>query len=279
MAAVAALTGCGADRASWSEKADAICSRAGARVAALGRPESIDQVGPLARRTASRLGAAGADVARLERPEKDPDITRVTRGFGAARRGLTSLADAVARGDQHAAILTLRGLERERLRWSDAAVAVGMRRCGSAQRLSVALDELRMPLYAHSLGPIVRDFTTYERRAYRLAEQGGPRAQAAALNDAWLAAHDLQQGLSALDPPRSLAAQTRAWSSRIDALEQLMFEIVDSMDRPDSQAKITRRHAALRRAIRAENQARARVLRELDLSDSVPALPPEASEA
>jgi hypothetical protein len=157
VAAVAALAGCGADRASWSEKADAICTATGARIAALGRPASIDEVGSLARRTASHLGAAGAKVARLERPEKDPDITRVTRGFGSARRGLTSLADAVARGDEHAAILTLRGLERERLRWSDAAVAVGMRRCQSAQRLSVALDALRKPLYAHSLGPILRE--------------------------------------------------------------------------------------------------------------------------
>jgi hypothetical protein len=49
--------------------------------------------------------------------------------------------------------------------------------------------------------------------------------------------------------------------------------------RRDSQAKINRRYAALRRAIRAEVQARARVLREVDLRDSVPSLPQEASEA
>jgi hypothetical protein len=279
VAAVAALAGCGADRASWSEKADAICTRTGARVAALGRPESIDQVGPLARRTASALGAAGAEVARLERPEKDPDITRVTRGFGKARRGLTSLADAVARGDERAAILTLRGLERERLRWSDAAVAVGMRRCGSAQRLSIALDALRKPLYAHSLGPPLREFTRYERRAYRLAEQGGPRTQQTVLVDASFALHDLQARLGELDPPRSLAAQIRAWSARLDALDESSFDLEESMERPDSQATVDRRYAALRRAIRAENTARAQVLREVDLSDSLPVLPPEASEA
>jgi hypothetical protein len=73
------------------------------------------------------------------------------------------------------------------------------------------------------------------------------------------------------------------WSARLDALERSTFELQDSMapviGRRDSQAKINCRYAALRRAIRAEVQARARVLREVDLRDSVPSLPQEASEA
>jgi hypothetical protein len=68
---VAGAAACGgADQASWAEQADAVCIRAGAPVAALGRPTSLDDVGPAARGTARELGAAGARLRRLERPRR-----------------------------------------------------------------------------------------------------------------------------------------------------------------------------------------------------------------
>jgi hypothetical protein len=273
--AVAGAAACGgADRASWAEKADAVCVQAGARIAALRRPASLDDVGPAARRTARELGAVGARLRRLERPEKDPDITRVTRGFGAAQRGLVGFADAVARGDDRAATLTLRGLERERVRWSDAADAVGMRRCASGARLSAALDTLRKPLYEHALGNLLATYDESIRRAYDAADARSARGQRQRLGGAWLALDDLRNGEEALGPPRSMASAIRSWRARLDAVEGSLFELTEAMERPDGQATIDHGYRLMRRAIRAEYQARREALRGLDLSGSVPVLRP-----
>jgi hypothetical protein len=51
------------------------------------------------------------------------------------------------------------------------------------------------------------------------------------------------------------------------------------MERPDSQATIDHRYRLMRRAIRAEYQARRKALRGLDVSGSVPVLRPETSES
>jgi hypothetical protein len=277
---VAGVAACGGtDQASWAEKADAVCVEAGMRVAALERPASLDDVGPTARGTARELGAAGARLRRLERPEKDPDITRVTRGFGAAQRGLVSFVDAVARGDDRAATLTLRGLERERLRWSDAADAIGMRRCAAGGRLSAALDMLRKPLYAHALGDVLAEYTRSIGPAYDAAEVRSARGQAERLQRAAFALDELQNEEGALEPPHSLARTRRAWTARLEAVEESLFNLEESMGRPDSQATIDHRYRLLRRAIRAEDQARREALRGLDVSGSVPRLRPETSES
>ena len=277
---MAGAAGCrGADRASWAEKADAVCARAGERIAALGRPASLDDVGPTARRTARHLGAAGAQLRQLERPEKDPDITRVTRGFGVAQRGLVSFADAVARGDDRSAILALRGLERERRRWSDAAAAVGMRRCAGGERLTAALDALRKPLYEHGLGEVLADYNGPIARAYEAAEAPSARGQDRRLDNAWSALDDLRNRVSALEPPGSVARASRTWSARLEAVEDAMFDLMESMARPDSQATVDHRYRLMRRAIRAEYEARRRVLRGLDVSGSVAVLPAETRES
>ncbi len=277
---VAGAAACGgADRAAWAEKADAVCVRAGARIAALGRPASLDDVGPAARGTARELAAAGAKLRGLERPEKDPDITRVTRGFGAAQRGLVGFADAVARGDDRAATSTLRGLERERLRWSDAADAVGMRRCASGARLRAALDALRKPLYEHALGNLLGVYSRSIERAYDAAEVRSVRGQDERLSRASFALDDLRHGEAALEPPRSRTRATRSWRARLDAVDDAIFALQDSMRRPDSQATVDRRYRLMRRAIRAEYQARREALRGLDVRGAVPVLPPETSES
>jgi hypothetical protein len=278
--AVAGAAACGgADQASWAEKADAVCVQAVARIAALGRPASLVDVGPTARGTARELGAAGTRLRRLERPEKDPDITRVTRGFRAAQRGLVGFADAVARGDDRAATLTLRGLDRERLRWSDAADAIGMRRCASGDRLSVALDTLRKPLYEHALGNLLANYDESIRRAYDAAEVRSARGQRQRLGSAWLALDDLRNGEEALERPRSIAPGIRSWRASLDAVEESLFGLRSPIERSDGPAAIDRRYRSMRRAIRAEYQARREALRGLDLSGSVPVLPPETSES
>jgi hypothetical protein len=279
-AAAAGLAACGgADQASWAEKADAVCVRAGARIAALGRPASLDEVGPAARGTARELGAAGAKLRRLERPEKDPDITRVTRGFGLAQRGLVSFADAVARGDDRTATSTLRALERERLRWSDAAGAIGMRRCAAGARLSAALDTLRKPLYERALGGILADYSRPIARAYDAADVRSARGQDDVLDSGWSALDDLRNGMSALEPPRSLAPASRTWSARLEAVSLAMFALTESMARPDNQATVDRRYRVMRRAIRAEYQARREALRGLDVGGSVAVLPTDTRES
>jgi hypothetical protein len=278
--AAAGLAACGgADQASWAEKADAVCVQAGAHIAALGRPASLEDVGPAARGTARELCAAGAKLRQLERPEKDPDITRITRGFGVAQRGLVSLADAVARGDDRTATSTLRGLERERLRWSDAADAIGMRRCASGARLSAALDTLRTPLYEHALGGILADYSRPIARAYDAADVRSARGQDELLYSAWSALHDLRDEMSALEPPRSLARASRTWSARLEAVSLAMFALTESMARPDSQATVDHRYRVMRRAIRAEYQARPEALRGLDVGGSVAVLPPDTRES
>jgi hypothetical protein len=277
---VAGAAACGgADQASWTEKADAVCARAGERIAALGRPASLDDVGPAARGTARELGAAGAELRRLERPEKDPDITRVTRGFGVAQRGLLGFADAVARGDDRAAILALRDLERERLRWSDATDAIGMRRCATAPRLSAALDMLRKPLYEHELGDVLVDYSRAIARAYDVSEVRSADGQHRRLDDAWYALNVLRDRVGELEPPHSHGGTSRTWSERVEAVEDAMFALMDSMKRPASQATIDRRYRLLRRAIRAEYEARRTLLRGLDISGSVAVLPPETRES
>jgi hypothetical protein len=276
--AAAGLAACGgADQASWAEKADAVCSAARAHIAALGRPASLDEVGPAARRTARELGAAGAKLRRLERPQKDPDITRVTRGFSAAQRGLLGFADAVARGDDRAATSTLRGLERERLRWSDAANAIGMRRCASGQRMSAALDMLRRPLYAHALGDVVSDYSGAIARAYDVAAVRTPEGQHRTLDDAWQALDRLRNETETLEPPHSLARPGRAWSARLAMVEYRLLDLMNPLERRAvRQATLQRRYRLLRRAIRAEYDARRQALRGLDFSGSEAILAPEA---
>jgi len=277
--AAAGLAACGGDQASWAEKADAVGIQAGARIAALGRPSSLDDVGPVARSTASELGAAGAKLRQIERLEKDPDITRVTRGFGAAQRGLVGFADAVARGDDRTATLTLRSLERERLRWSDAADAIGMRRCASGARLSAALDMLRKPLYERALGGILADYSRTIERAYDAGDLRSAHAQHERLESGWSALDELRDGMSALEPPRSHARATRTWSARLEAASLAMFALQESMARPDSQSTVDRRYRVMRRAIRAEYRARREALRGLDFSASVAVLPPDTRES
>jgi hypothetical protein len=203
----------------------------------------------------------------------------VTRGFGAAQRGLVSFADAVARGDDRAATLTLRGLERERLRWSDAADAIGMRRCTSGARLSAALDVLRKPLYAHALGDVLAEYSRSIRGAYDAAEVRTARGQAERLQRASFALDELQNEQGALEGPHSLARARQAWTARLDAVEESLFDLTESMGRPDSQAKIDHRYRLMRRAIRGEIEARRQALRGLDVGGSVPLLRPETSES
>jgi hypothetical protein len=124
---------------------------------------------------------------------------------------------------------------------------------------------------------VLPDVNRSLRRAYALAALRGAGAQGRALDRAWSRVYDLRNRLSDLEPPRTLAAQTRTWSARIDAVDDAAFALRDEMARPDDQAAVNRRYAALRRAIRAEYRARGSVLGQLELDGSVPALPQETS--
>jgi hypothetical protein len=175
--------------------------------------------------------------------------------------------------------LTLRRLERERLRWSDAAGAVGLRRCTSEKRLTAALDALRKPLYEHGLGEALTDYNGPIRRAYAAGELSTARAQDRRLDGAWWALNELRSRLRGLEPRGSAARAGRTWVARLETVEDALSDLQDSMRRRGSQATVDRRYGLLRRAIRAEFQARRQLLSGLDISGAEPVLPPETSES
>jgi hypothetical protein len=85
--------------------------------------------------------------------------------------------------------------------------------------------------------------------------------------------------MSALEPPRSLAPASWTWSARLEAVSLAMFALTESIARPGSQATVDHRYRVMRRAIRAEYEARREALRGLDVSGSVAVLPPDTRES
>lgn len=270
--AAAGLAACGGtDRESWARGADGVCERTSKRLSAVGRPDSIDDLARAAERAAQELRRAGAEITKLDRPEKDPDVTRVTSGFRAAAGSLQRLADGVTGNENEQATRAVRSLERGRLRWEDAAVAVGAKRCGDAVRLTGALDSLRTPLYRAGLESVLEEF---EAAMTRAATAGRPRTGLSPLDEASIAITDLHRRIEVLEPPSKARGPARQWSRDIERVDSALFDFVEAAEaRRASRARVTRALRRLRAAARAELRSRRRVLGLVGLEKRLPAAP------